>query len=161
MIVSRDNRRRMGALVLGRGRRRQLGDLGLFEFTPGQVSDLQRSVEFSVESLNTDVRQKIDDLPADFVNGWARFRQEWRAFLADRGGWAARHELSTWEKTKEYRTRVEGWYKTFRELGGQPTGAPPPPPPVRASAFPPWAWGLLAVGGLFAVGRIVQSVTRR
>lgn len=115
-------------------------------FTPAMTESEMRIVDGMVNALDRDVA--TSDVSDRFKLEWAAFRDEWRAYRAENSGLIARSMNQTWVTTLEYRDRVSGWLKRFKEQGGSLST---PEPPARGSPGLPWKW-ILLVGGVGIVG---------
>lgn len=133
-----------------------------FIITPGATEDEQRSIHTAIQILDGDI--KASSAPASFQGAWASFVAEWARFYADQSGWLgwfARGTYAAWEKTREYRTRLEDWRRRFTELGGSPSspplGLPPTSPGTDLSAI---TRNIAILAGIVAVVYIGSTLYR-
>lgn len=130
-------------------------DNPLFEIhTPGTmlaemdgVLARERTIDRAIEASN------VSD---DFKKNWEDFKGEWLKFYADHEGWFSRWPESVYQKTMEYRKRVNQWQTAFEQLSGKdvPASVPGPRPddkPGPDGGKTEVGWKTVAVVGGVAV----------
>ncbi len=123
-------------------------ELGAFIVTPGAMKAELDTVQAGVKQLDADIMSsKTRDA---FKNAWQLFSGEWKAFYDSHQSLTSRLFHATYEKTIEYRKRLDEWKGALQREGVQATGpllAVPQPPPEPSSSFKWWAIGGLIVAG--------------
>ncbi len=87
--------------------------------SPGAIRSEQEAVDAEVDRLNYDIQTSSNTA---FVGSWNSFREEWKQFFADGDSFFSRLFYSSYERTLEYRKRVNDWRAKFVDIGGHPTG---------------------------------------
>jgi hypothetical protein len=128
---------------------------------PSGVKDEILSVATGIKSLDRAIELRKEKLPAEFVANWQDFRQEWERFAADHDSWLSRTWYKSYQKTLEYRRRLDDWRQQLEQLAGS-IPSPNLGPGQKPAGLPsiPWkpiAYGALAIAGLYAVARVFSS----
>lgn len=98
---------------------------------PGNIRDEIVTIGTAFKLLDAAIQKARAGLPADFVSGWAAFLAEWNTFASNHATWLSNVWYASYEKAKEYRSRLEDWRQKFIALGGKisspsPGAAPGP-----------------------------------
>ena len=134
----------------------QLGGRGDFFFSPDEVQNEQEKVNRLVDSMGVDVNAQQAKLPATVVRGFAQFWNEWKHFFADRSGWLARHERSTYEQTLQYRDQAEAWRKKLQKVGADlAAGQVAPAKPSQSDGNKVLIY--IGVGAIVLVGLVLAA----
>lgn len=154
----------VGAIGGGYRRRAVYGDLGAAVVMPAAIQAEIQTVESGFAVLNRAIRaaQSRGQVTADFAAGWTLFYGDWQNFRSAHGRWVDNLWYASYEKTLEYRQRLDDWRKKFEEVTGKPLGFPT----AGAAAGPrddkPMPWRTLLIiaavgGGLYAVSKTLTA----
>jgi hypothetical protein len=126
---------------------------------PQEALDAMNVTDGAVKSLDADAQAASGVVGTTFMNAWAAFVSEWRAFYEDNAGWWTRFASgpAIEDAANEYRQRVIDWRTKFVAAGGTPS-TPTPPKPSNPADLLGQAQPILIIGavvmGLWAAGRI-------
>ncbi len=129
---------------------------------PSNISDEIATVASGVKTLDRVIEDRRDKLPAQFVAGWRDFRGEWDAFAQNHDTWLSRTWYKSYQKTLEYRRRLEDWRGQLEKLSS-PVNVPNLGPGQTPAGIPsgiPWkpiGYGVLAIAGLYGLARVLQG----
>lgn len=141
-----------------------MGNAGVDIKLPSHIRDEIVTVAKQVAALG----KIIDDatargkVPADFLTGWGAFKSEWEAFARNHESWASRAWYASYEKTVEYRKRLEGFRQRFEQVTGEKVaypspGATPEGMGDKGEGFP-WrfvAYGGIAIGAAYGIAKLL------
>lgn len=132
-------------------------DVGALIVTPGAMKDELETVQAGVRQLDADIMSsKTRDA---FKKAWQIFAGEWKRFYDSHQSLTSRLWHATYEKTIEYRKRLDEWRNALQREGVQSTGpllAVPQPPAPSGSSLKWWA-----IGGLVVAGTVIGIKTLR
>lgn len=129
---------------------------------PSNISDEIATVASGVKTLDRVIEDRRGRLPPQFMSAWGDFRDEWNAFAQNHDSWLSRTWYKSYQKTLEYRRRLEDWRAQLEQLSS-PVNVPNLGPGQKAAGLPseiPWkpiGYGVLAIAGLYAVARVLQG----
>jgi hypothetical protein len=83
---------------------------------PGAIYDEMETVQGIVRQLDEDVRSS--HVRDEFKRAWSLFADEWRRFYEGHRGWWSRTWYAVYEKTIDFRKRVEQWRVALLAEGG-------------------------------------------
>jgi hypothetical protein len=136
---------------------------------PGNIRDEIVTVAVNVQALDKVIAAAASagKLPSDFLAGWAAFKAEWAAFSSSHRMWLQNMWYASYEKTVEYRKRLEDWRKRFEQLTGSTVSYPSPGSTPEGltgdgKGFP-WRtlmWGGLVIGGLYGIAKVFGETRR-
>jgi hypothetical protein len=131
---------------------------------PGNIKDEITTVAAQVAALGKLVDGRRTSLPSDFLVGWDAFKKEFEQFAHNHRMWVQNMWYASYEKTVEYRKRLDAFRAQFEAItgtkvnypsaGGTPEGLNP-----DGSGFP-WktlVWGGLIVGGLYGAAKFFSE----
>jgi hypothetical protein len=131
------------------------------------AAELDR-VRAVVDMVARDVSTQTERLTAEQRAAWTDFVMRWGAFYNEHSSssWTSSFTSGPYELIGSFEREALAWRATIERAGGRVTVPLPPPPPTSSSAPPrplladvsPFMWGLLAVGGVFAVGYAASSL---
>lgn len=113
---------------------------------PSVVLAEMRTVDAGIKALGADIQRyaNANRLPDGFMSEWIAFRIEWEAFYKDNSGLLDRITNAAYDKTIEFRERLQSWRDNFVRVGGAPT----------APALPKTGWpiGAIVIGTVIVGG---------
>jgi hypothetical protein len=123
--------------------------IGALIRSPGAIKSEMDTVDAGVKQLDSDIMAST--VRQAFKQSWRVFVGEWQKFYAGHQSWTSRLWHAAYEKTIEYRRRLEEWRQLFVREGGSATG-PSFAPPSSGGGIP---WRPILIG---AAGAIVAGV---
>ena len=140
------------------------GEMGATVVMPAAIQDEIKTVEGAFATLNRAIRaaQSRGQVPADFAAAWTLFYGDWQNFRSAHGRWVDNLWYASYEKTLEFRQRLDEWRKKFEEVTGKPLGFPTAGPTAGPTDATPMPWRTLLIiaavgGGLYAVSKALSS----
>jgi hypothetical protein len=141
-----------------------MGNAGVDVKMPANIRDEIATVATSVASLGKLIDARRSSLNADFLTGWDGFKKEFETFAHNHRMWVQNMWYASYEKTVEYRKRLDDFRAKFEALTG--TKVPFPSPGGTPEGLSddgkgfPWKtllWGGLIIGGLYGVSRFFSE----
>ena len=133
--------------VLDRSIAPETGSWDGFLAWPGQTLEYMRRIDREIDTLNLSMVMDPawTTAPLDFRAGWARFREDWKAFYKRNDGFLHRTCADVYDDTTVYEQHLKEWRERWVKLGGKPSA--PASPEANHSLSLPSLPSLEGIGG--------------